>query len=79
MRHDQVRSANGSVLIRRRFQFAGALLLGAALPWFARGPLLPGSAFEPASLNTLVGNIVAVMLAFWARLSIETYPGIRRS
>jgi lipopolysaccharide/colanic/teichoic acid biosynthesis glycosyltransferase len=79
VRHDRVRSANGSVLTRRRFQFAGALLLGAALPWFARGPLLPGSTLEPASLNTLVGNIVAVVLAFWTRLSIETYPGIRRS
>jgi lipopolysaccharide/colanic/teichoic acid biosynthesis glycosyltransferase len=79
MHHDRIRSANGSVLRRRRFQFAGALLLGAALPWFARGPLLPGSTFEPASLNTLIGNIVAVVLAFWTRLSIETYPGIRRS
>jgi lipopolysaccharide/colanic/teichoic acid biosynthesis glycosyltransferase len=67
------------VLIRKRFQFAGALLIGAWLPWFARGPLLPGELFEPASLNTLAGNVVAVILAFWTRLSIETYPGIRRS
>jgi lipopolysaccharide/colanic/teichoic acid biosynthesis glycosyltransferase len=35
--------------------------------------------FEAASLNTLVGNAVAVAIAFWTRLSIETYPGIRRS
>ena len=35
--------------------------------------------FEPASINALIGNIVAVILAFWMRLSIETYPGIRRS
>ena len=35
--------------------------------------------FEPASLNTLVGNVAAVIIAFWTRLSIETYPGIRRS
>ncbi len=78
MRHDQVRSAEPSVLTRRRFQFAGALLIGAAVPWIARGPL-PGEMFEPASLNTLVGNIVAVVIAFWTRLSIEIYPGIRRS
>jgi lipopolysaccharide/colanic/teichoic acid biosynthesis glycosyltransferase len=78
MRHDQVRSADASLLTRKRFQFAGALLIGALLPWLARGPL-PGEVFEPASLNTFGGNIVAVMIAFWTRLSIETYPGIRRS
>ena len=78
MRHDQVRAAP-TFLIRRRFQFAGALLISAGIPWVARGPLLPGTMFEPATLNTLVGNAVAVMIAFWTRLSIETYPGIRRS
>ena len=78
MRHDQVRAAP-SILIRRRVQFAGAVLFGALLPWFARGPLLPGKMFEAASLNTLAGNTIAVAIAFWTRLSIETYPGIRRS
>jgi lipopolysaccharide/colanic/teichoic acid biosynthesis glycosyltransferase len=78
MRHDQVRAAP-SYLIRRRFQFAGALLIAVGLPWFARGPLLPGRMLEAAALNTLVGNAVAIIIAFWARLSIETYPGIRRS
>jgi hypothetical protein len=47
MRHDQVRAASASLLVRKRFQFAGALLIGAWLPWFARGPLLPGEMFEP--------------------------------
>jgi lipopolysaccharide/colanic/teichoic acid biosynthesis glycosyltransferase len=78
MKHDQVRLAP-SYLIRRRFQFAGALLIGALPTWIARGPLLPGTMLEAASLNTLVGNAIAVMIAFWTRLSIETYPGIRRS
>ena len=78
MKHDQVRAAP-SLLVRRRFQFAGALLIGAVLPWFSRGPLLPGTMIEAASLNSLVGNAVAVIMAFWMRLSIETYPGIRRS
>ena len=78
MRHDQVRAAEASMLTRKRFQFAGALLIGAILPWVARGPL-PGEVFEPASLNSFAGNLVAVIIAFWTRLSIETYPGIRRS
>ena len=77
MKHDQARLAP-SYLIRKRFQFAGALVVGALLPWLARGPL-PGKMFEAASLNTLFGNSVAVAIAFWTRLSIETYPGIRRS
>src|SRR5690242_19524244 len=78
MRHDQVRAAPPSFLVRKRFQFAGALVIGALIPWSARGPL-PGYLFEAATLNTLIGNVVAVVLAFWTRLSIETYPGIRRS
>jgi lipopolysaccharide/colanic/teichoic acid biosynthesis glycosyltransferase len=77
MRHDQVLTAP-SILIRKRFQFGGALLIGALVPWLSRW-LLPGSMFEPASLNTLQANAIAVILAFWTRLSIETYPGIRRS
>jgi len=79
MRHDRVRQAQASFLRRKRFQFVGALAVATLIPWFARGPLLPGSMFEPASLNTLVANIAAVSIAFWTRLSIETYPGIRRS
>ena len=79
MRHDQVREATPSLLVRKRLQFAGALLIGAGLPWFIRGPFLPGTLSEPSGLNTLMGNMVAVILAFWTRLSIETYPGIRRS
>ena len=78
MRHDQIR-ATPSYLTRRRFQFAGALLIAVGLPWFARGPLLPGTMIEAAALNTLVGNAVAIIIAFWTRLSVETYPGIRRS
>src|SRR5947209_4589777 len=77
MRHEQVPTAR-SILVRKRFQFGGALLIGALVPWLSRW-LLPGSMFEPASLNTLQANTVAVILAFWTRLSIETYPGIRRS
>jgi lipopolysaccharide/colanic/teichoic acid biosynthesis glycosyltransferase len=68
-----------SLLTRKRFQFAGALILGALLPWWLRGPFLPGSMTEAASINAIAGNVVSVIVAFWTRLSIETYPGIRRS
>jgi len=44
----------------------------------ARAPL-PGFLFEAATLNGLFGNAVAITIGFWMRLSIETYPGIRRS
>ncbi|MFL6742028.1 MAG: sugar transferase [Sphingomicrobium sp.] len=79
MKHERLRLRQGSVLVRKRFQFAGALVVGALVPWLARGPLLPGFLLEAASINTLIGNAVAVVIAFWMRLSIETYPGIRRS
>ena len=79
LRHDRLpRVAQGSLLTRKRFQFAGALVIGALLPWLARGPL-EGRLFEAASVNALTANALAVVLAFWTRLSIETYPGIRRS
>src|SRR5881398_628014 len=77
---DAAQRTRQSLLIRRRFQFVGALLFGALLPWVLRGgSLLPGSMWEPSSINTLVGNTVAIVIAFWTRLSIETYPGIQRS
>ncbi|MFL6742286.1 MAG: sugar transferase [Sphingomicrobium sp.] len=81
MRHERVkhRVGNGSFLVRKRFQFAGALVIGALLPWAMRGPLLPGDLFEPATMNTLTANGIAIVVAFWMRLSVETYPGIRRS
>jgi lipopolysaccharide/colanic/teichoic acid biosynthesis glycosyltransferase len=80
MRHDRLpEMRSGTILTRKRFQFAGAILVGALLPWALRGPLLPGELFEAASTNALLANVVAVVIAFWMRLSIETYPGIRRS
>jgi lipopolysaccharide/colanic/teichoic acid biosynthesis glycosyltransferase len=80
MRHDRLTAVRASALMaRKRLQLAGALLIVAILPWLARGPLLPGQMFEPASLNTLAANAEAVLIAFWARLSLASYPGIRRS
>ena len=79
MRHDQVRAASASILVRKRVQFAGALILGALVPWTLRGLFRTELFDEPASVNALSANAVAVIIAFWTRLSIETYPGIRRS
>jgi lipopolysaccharide/colanic/teichoic acid biosynthesis glycosyltransferase len=79
VRHDRLRPATRvSLLTRKRFQFVGAVVLAGIVPWVARGPL-PGEFFEPATLNTLIGNLIAIVIAFWMRLSIETYPGMRRS
>lgn len=68
-----------SLLARRRVQLASTATLGAFVPWMSRGFLLPGRMFEPASVNTFIANVFAVVLAFWIRLSIESYPGIRRA
>ena len=67
-----------SLFTRRRFQFATSLLFAAVLPWASRF-VLPGELFEAAGLNALFGNAMAIAIAFWMRLSVETYPGIRRS
>lgn len=66
-------------LIRRRTQLLGAMLLAAGIPVLARAVLLPHTLLEPATWNAFIANIVAVALAFWMRLSIEPYPGIRSS
>src|SRR5687768_3090896 len=80
MRHEPpVQLKKQPLFTRRRFQFAGALLIGALLPFAVRGTILPGLFGEPASFNALVGNSLAIVIAFWMRLSIETYPGIRSS
>ena len=67
------------LLSRRRVQLASAAVLSAASPWLIRTMFLPGRPFEPAAVNTLVANLAAVLIALWVRLSIESYPGIRRA
>lgn len=64
---------------RRRFQFVSALVFAAVIPWIVRSMMISGGALSVMWSNALIGNIVAVVIAFWARLSVETYPGIRRS
>ncbi len=78
MRHETpARLKKQPLFTRRRFQFAGALIIGALLPFAVRGTILPGLFGEPASANALFGNSLAIAIAFWMRLSIETYPGNR--
>lgn len=64
------------ILGRRRFQVGGALVLAALGP-FAFECL--AMRVSPGTTVALGANAVAVILAFWMRLSIESYPGIRRS
>ena len=66
-----------SFFARQRFNLLGALAVVAGLPFLIRAILLPVDAFHPSSINALVFNAVAVGIAFWTRLSIETYPGNR--
>jgi len=68
-----------SPLLRRRFQFAGALFVDAVLPYAVRSLTIHGAAFDPPVANALFANLIAVTLAMWVRLSIATYPGIRSS
>ena len=67
-----------SLLTQRRFQLVSAFVIAALLPWLLR-PIVSGRLFEAAALNALVANSIAVAIAFWMRLSVEIYPGIRRS
>ena len=54
-----------SLLTRRRFQYAGALVVGAGAMFVLRGTLLPGLPGEPARVNALIGNVLAITIAFW--------------
>lgn len=65
-------------VLSRRFQFYGGVLLAAVLPFIVQlyaSP--PGPA--PEKSYALGANLLAVVIAFWMRCSIEEYPGIRRS
>jgi len=65
--------------MRRRFQFAGALVVAALVPYVFRSLTIQNAVFDPPNANALFANLIAVTLAMWVRLSIATYPGIRSS
>lgn len=64
-------------IARQRFNLLGALVAVAVLPFLLRSIILPQDTFYPASINAFISNVLAVLIAFWVRLSIETYPGNR--
>ena len=64
-------------IARQRFNLLGAMVAVALLPFLLRALILPVDAFHDASINALIFNSFAVLIAFWTRLSIETYPGNR--
>lgn len=68
-----------SLFSRRRAQLAGALIAAALMPYLLRSLLWEGTGNEATSLNALGGNVVAIILAMWVRMSVETYPGVRAS
>ncbi len=72
-------SADRTILARRRVQLVGALFLAALVPYLVRLLLWDVAQDIPAAQHGLIINACAVILAFWMRLSIETYPGIRSS
>jgi lipopolysaccharide/colanic/teichoic acid biosynthesis glycosyltransferase len=61
----------------RRFQLALTAWLAALVPFLLR--VGSGAPLEPQLWNALWFNAIAVVVAFWVRLSIEPYPGIRQS
>jgi lipopolysaccharide/colanic/teichoic acid biosynthesis glycosyltransferase len=64
-------------IARQRFNLLGAMVATALLPFLLRSVVTPVDTFHTASVNALLFNAVAVVIAFWTRLSIETYPGNR--
>ncbi len=65
-------------VLRRRFEFAGALVLAAALPWAGSRWFIADTSFDPAVFhNSLIANVLAICLALWIRISVSTYPGLR--
>lgn len=67
-----------ALFTRRRFNLASALAVAALIPYIVQVFAAPAG-FDQAKTNALAANTVAVLIAFWMRLSIEIYPGIRRS
>ncbi|HVF83329.1 MAG TPA: sugar transferase [Sphingomicrobium sp.] len=68
----------GGVLTRRRVQLLFAVVIAATIPALVRLILSP-SLVDVATWNAFFANLVAVLIAFYLRLSIEPYPGIRSS
>lgn len=79
MRHDAPVASvqNKTMLASRRFQLALTASVAALVPFLLR--VVSGAPLEPQLWNAFWFNAIAVLVAFWVRLSIEPYPGIRQS
>ena len=65
-------------LLRRRFEFLGALIVAALVPWAAMRWLIEDPTFSPAAYHlSLAANAGAIFVALWMRMAVEIYPGIR--
>jgi lipopolysaccharide/colanic/teichoic acid biosynthesis glycosyltransferase len=65
-------------VLRRRFEFLGALLVAAILPWaFLRWWITDPSFDAYAYHNSMFANVAAICMVLWIRITISTYPGIR--
>lgn len=71
-------SSKQRFILRRRFEFLGALIVAALLPWAAMRWLVDDPTFTAAAFhNSMFANAAAIFIALWTRMSVETYPGIR--
>jgi lipopolysaccharide/colanic/teichoic acid biosynthesis glycosyltransferase len=65
-------------VLRRRFEFLGALFFAAFVPWAGLRWLITDTTFSAyAYHNSLIANALAICMALWIRISVSTYPGIR--
>jgi len=70
--------AKQKFVLRRRFEFLGALVIAALLPWAGLRWLITDPTFDVnAYHNSLIANALAIFMALWIRVSVSTYPGIR--
>ena len=71
---------NGSkqaFMLRRRFEFLGALLIAGLLPWTVSQAAVAPPVDPNTFHNALIANVLAVCMALWIRISVSTFPGIR--
>jgi lipopolysaccharide/colanic/teichoic acid biosynthesis glycosyltransferase len=69
--------AKRTFVLRRRFEFLGALALMVAI-WAGMRWYITDVTFDRyAYHNSLFANLLAVGMALWIRISVSTYPGIR--
>ena len=79
MRHQNASPSRSrqALVTRQRFAFAGAIVVGALLPFALRLTAFPDPRFFHTSQVSLIANLAAIIIASWIRLSVGTFPGTR--